>query len=676
MASTTRAKPRSRSTAYPQQLFASPGGAAAGETAAVLSPGGGDKFRVAVRLRPTSAGGTPAVDAQRSGTKWAVRPLSKGAEFTFDKVFTAADDTQRVYEDMVRPLVDGCFAGYSATVFAYGQTASGKTHTMLGSEGEPGVLRLALSEIIDKFQQVLAESGKTPNLFISFFEIYQNKLWDLVRDTDFELKVVNGGRVFLRDNKEYEPIGPVTSVHEIKDYLVHAAKARKVKATKMNANSSRSHAVFSFQLRIPISGELSKSYEVTFNFVDLAGSERLKKAGDNEQAGQINTSLFCLHQLVTALAKHNGEHLPFRDSVLTRLLQPSLEGNARVVFLCCIADEIEHAGESAQTLQFAKEAEKVKCDAKRSISAIEAKTIKFDFERRRSIAAAAVSPPPPPPPPPPPRLFIRALSNGGVTHRELRTIEALAASLRAGKYSRIVVMCGFTVNLPQLLHSPRYQRVLDGYALSSTRLVFDRSYFVEHPEPLFAFAKEFLAEERMPRASHSFIKELDRRHLLLRCFTENLDAAELTDGIPEQKLAFVNGVLSKARCLNCGGVAQLSEALSRHPAHVCPHCKGLLKPDVALYGEKLPEITPDILSDMQQCDLVIAVGVTAVFLPFSVVWDAIPHDVPCVYLGQQPPTRDLLLACTHQAVPACEWHIQGDAEAMCEILHAALADSL
>ncbi|MEE6493062.1 hypothetical protein FKM82_016715 [Ascaphus truei] len=286
--------------------------------------------------------------------------LGKDKAFTYDYVFDMDTEQVCVYQTCVSKLVEGCFQGYNATVLAYGQTGAGKTHTMgsgfdLGvSEEELGIIPRAVHHLFSTVQECTAtarERGRPePGFKISaqFLELYNEEildLFDVSRDPDSRHRKSNirihedtSGGIYVSGASTRS----VSSEGELLQLLKEGALSRTTASTQMNAQSSRSHAIFTVHLHqtrvsetCPVDAP-SLEYETLtakFHFVDLAGSERLKRTGaTGERAREgisINCGLLALGNVISALGDQSKKifHIPYRDSKLTRLLQDSLGGN-------------------------------------------------------------------------------------------------------------------------------------------------------------------------------------------------------------------------------------------------------------------------------------------------------------------------------------------------------------
>uniref|UniRef100_A0A673BMA3 Kinesin family member 21B n=1 Tax=Sphaeramia orbicularis TaxID=375764 RepID=A0A673BMA3_9TELE len=329
--------------------------------------------------------------------------LGKDKAFTYDFVFDIDSEQQNIYQSCVHKLIEGCFEGYNATVFAYGQTGSGKTYTMgTGfdvslSQQEHGIIPRAVHQLFEGIQtrrERAQETGiQAPEFKVSaqFLELYNEEILDLFdgardpesRSRKSNIKIHEDGSGSIYTTGVTSRL--VHSEEELLQCLKLGALSRTTASTQMNAQSSRSHAIFTIhvcQMRVcqqpQLNGEMNgvdsspiaqPEYETLmakFHFVDLAGSERLKRTGatgDRAREGiSINCGLLALGNVISALGDQakKGGHVPYRDSKLTRLLQDSLGGNSRTVMIACVSPSDRDFMETLNTLKYANRARNIK----------------------------------------------------------------------------------------------------------------------------------------------------------------------------------------------------------------------------------------------------------------------------------------------------------------------------
>ncbi|XP_049963604.1 kinesin-like protein KIF11-A [Schistocerca serialis cubense] len=292
--------------------------------------------------------------------------------FTFDSVFGPSSKQIDVYNCVVGPLIDEVLSGYNCTVFAYGQTGTGKTFTMLGEKGNAlsswqtdplaGVIPRAVGHLIDELRIQDVEY----TIRVSFLELYNEELFDLLSPVDDNSKIrlfedsTKKGSVIINGLEEVT----VHSKNEVFNIMDRGTTKRQTAATLMNANSSRSHTVFSITVHMREkavdSEELLKTGKL--NLVDLAGSENIGRSGAVEkrarEAGNINQSLLTLGRVITALVE-KAPHIPYRESKLTRLLQDSLGGRTKTSIIATISPASCNIEETLSTLEYANRAKNI-----------------------------------------------------------------------------------------------------------------------------------------------------------------------------------------------------------------------------------------------------------------------------------------------------------------------------
>eukprot|EP00037_Helgoeca_nana_P013739 m.126853 g.126853 ORF g.126853 m.126853 type:complete len:808 (+) comp22202_c0_seq4:73-2496(+) len=324
--------------------------------------------RVVVRCRPMSNDESVRKDTScvtmesESGTALA----TKGGEpksFTYDAVYDNNAEQRDIYDETVRPIVADVLNGFNGTIFAYGQTGTGKTWTMEGDRSSVelrGVMPNAFTHI---FTEIARTQGKKFLVRASYLEIYKEEIRDLISKAS-RLKLRQKNDTFYVDGLSS---AVVKSAEEIEEIMEIGNKNRMVGSTAMNATSSRSHAIFVVTIEcieVGVDGE-NHIRVGKLNLVDLAGSERQKKTQATkerlEEGIKINQSLLCLGNVVNALATGaKGDHIPYRNSVLTKLLKDSLGGNAKTVMIANIGPSIYNYDETVNTLRYANRAKNIK----------------------------------------------------------------------------------------------------------------------------------------------------------------------------------------------------------------------------------------------------------------------------------------------------------------------------
>lgn len=352
---------------------------------------------VSVRVRPDPGTATNSqsegewmVDGRRSLVAYRGK---EGGDYHYDNVFNTYDDNAKVYDAAAKRLVRRVMEGYHGTVFAYGMTGTGKTFSMQGTMTSPGVIPLAITDI---FSYIRETPHREFLLRVSYLEIYNEKIHDLLaapvgggiggaQQEEIKLREDSKRGVYATPLKEEIVQSPTQLLR-----VIHRGDtARRTGSTQFNSRSSRSHAVVQIVVesreRIPGSGAMQENGKrvamlpggvrvSTLSLIDLAGSERAAEDKERRTEGaHINKSLLTLGTVIAKLSGNkdkngnpmdkDGKHLPYRDSKLTRLLQPALSGNSLVSILCTIqigagltAAGSNHTGETLNTLKFAARA--------------------------------------------------------------------------------------------------------------------------------------------------------------------------------------------------------------------------------------------------------------------------------------------------------------------------------
>ncbi|CAL6019785.1 Kinesin-like_protein [Hexamita inflata] len=270
--------------------------------------------------------------------------------FAFDKI-AHPDSTQEDVFDQARSLIDSFISGYNSSIMAYGLTSSGKTYTMFSCDDDNlGIVPRATQYICDQLDSLVQQKKLSKySLSFSFVQIYNEQLSDLLNPTQ-QLKIR------ITDQPEIENMSQylIKSYQDVIQLIQHGEMNRKTSQTRYNELSSRSHVISSFFLET--NNTVSK-----LNLVDLAGSEKLSSAMQSTQGQEtkyINTSLSTLNKVIYALSEHK-QHIPYRDSVLTKLLSDSLGGNYLSLLICCVSPASSSFFETLNSLRFAERAKRV-----------------------------------------------------------------------------------------------------------------------------------------------------------------------------------------------------------------------------------------------------------------------------------------------------------------------------
>ncbi|XP_071956481.1 kinesin-like protein KIF21A isoform X3 [Antedon mediterranea] len=370
---------------------------------------------VAVRIRPQLAKEKIGMCRVCISVTPGLEQVVLGPErmFTYDSVFNMDSTQESLYNSTVHRLIEGCYEGYNATVFAYGQTGSGKTYSMgTGfeqgtTEEQQGIIPRAVRHLfmgIESRRVEAKERNEPPpefKIYAEFMELYNEEIIDLF-DTARDIEITRNKKSHIRIHEDATGgiyvVGattrPVTSEQDTLQALQAGALSRTTACTNMNAQSSRSHAIFTLHVKqqrlvkennnvengddntdktvsqtdTPDNDGLQEFETLTakFHFVDLAGSERLKRTGatgDRAKEGiSINCGLLALGNVISALGDKSKKatHVPYRDSKLTRLLQDSLGGNSRTLMIACVSPSDPDFMETLNTLRYANRARNIK----------------------------------------------------------------------------------------------------------------------------------------------------------------------------------------------------------------------------------------------------------------------------------------------------------------------------
>lgn len=296
----------------------------------------------------------------------------KDQTFGFDRVFDENTTQGDVYEATTKNLLDSVLDGYNATVFAYGATGCGKTHTITGTVQQPGVIFLTMQELFERISERTEE--KVTEVSLSYLEIYNETIRDLLVPGGSK-----AGLMLREDANQAVSVAGLSSHHpqnveEVMDMIMRGNEYRTMSPTEANATSSRSHAV----LQINVSqkdrnADVNEPHTMaTLSIIDLAGSERAsatKNRGERLIEGaNINKSLLALGSCINALCDpRKRNHVPYRNSKLTRLLKFSLGGNCKTVMIVCVSPSSQHFDETQNTLRYANRAKNIQTKVTRNV---------------------------------------------------------------------------------------------------------------------------------------------------------------------------------------------------------------------------------------------------------------------------------------------------------------------
>nr|XP_042714481.1 kinesin-1 heavy chain isoform X2 [Chrysemys picta bellii] len=281
--------------------------------------------------------------------------------YVFDHVFQSSTSQEQVYNDCAKKIVKDVLEGYNGTIFAYGQTSSGKTHTMEGTLHDPDGMGIIPRIVQDIFNYIYSmDENLEFHIKVSYFEIYLDKIRDLLDVSKTNLSV--------HEDKNRVPYVKgcterfVCSPDEVMDTIDEGKSNRHVAVTNMNEHSSRSHSIFLINVKQE-NTQTEQKLSGKLYLVDLAGSEKVSKTGAEgallDEAKNINKSLSALGNVISALAE-SSTYVPYRDSKMTRILQDSLGGNCRTTIVICCSPSSYNESETKSTLLFGQRAKTIK----------------------------------------------------------------------------------------------------------------------------------------------------------------------------------------------------------------------------------------------------------------------------------------------------------------------------
>ncbi|KAF9114712.1 kinesin-like protein Klp5 [Mortierella sp. AM989] len=322
----------------------------------------------------------------------------KDMRYAFDRVFHEDSQQQEVFENTTRHLIEGVLNGYNGTLFAYGATGCGKTHTISGTPEKPGIIFLTMQELYERIKEL--EGEKTVEVSLSYLEVYNETIRDLLAKPSSEngkpvplrLREDSSKRVTIAGLSEHHPSG----MDALMELIFMGNENRTVSPTEANATSSRSHAVLQINICQRLkTANISEDFTVaTLSLIDLAGSERAsatKNRGSRMIEGaNINKSLLALGNCINALCENKPKsHIPYRDSKLTRLLKFSLGGNCKTVMIACVSPSNQHYEETHNTLRYANRAKNIKTKVTKNTLNVDrhvSEYVQAIYELRQEIA--------------------------------------------------------------------------------------------------------------------------------------------------------------------------------------------------------------------------------------------------------------------------------------------------
>lgn len=291
------------------------------------------------------------------------RRTRKALCYRFDGIYDSHSRNEEIFEISVKPLVNSILNGYNCSVFAYGATGAGKTHTMAANENGPGITCLLMKELFNNIDEMRSEN--TFELYMSALEVYNEQVFNLLNRSD-PLKLRECLNTIVIGGLEMTKID---TVEELLELLSLSNRNRTQHPTDANAESSRSHAIFQVHIKM-MHNESGLRKHVKLSMIDLAGSERAassKCTGQRFKEGaNINKSLLALGNCICKLADGNT-HIPYRDSNLTRILKDSLGGNCQTLMIANISPSYMAYEDTYNTLKYAFRARTIQSNMKQNI---------------------------------------------------------------------------------------------------------------------------------------------------------------------------------------------------------------------------------------------------------------------------------------------------------------------
>ncbi|KAK4562593.1 hypothetical protein RGQ29_005193 [Quercus rubra] len=351
----------------------------------VVRSGSGDSISVTIRFRPLSEREYQRGDEiswYADGDKIVRNQYNPATAYAFDRVFGPHTASQEVYDVAAKPVVKAAMEGVNGTVFAYGVTSSGKTHTMHGDQSSPGVIPLAIKDVFSMIQDT---PGREFLLRVSYLEIYNEVINDLLDPTGQNLRVREDAQgTYVEGIKEEVVLSPGHAL----SFIAAGEEHRHVGSNNFNLLSSRSHTIFTLMIESSAHGdEYDGVIFSQLNLIDLAGSESSKTETTGlrrKEGSYINKSLLTLGTVIGKLSEGKASHVPYRDSKLTRLLQSSLSGHGHVSLICTVTPASSNMEETHNTLKFASRAKRVEIYASRN-KIIDEKSLIKKYQREISV---------------------------------------------------------------------------------------------------------------------------------------------------------------------------------------------------------------------------------------------------------------------------------------------------
>lgn len=382
-----------------------------------------ENIMVTVRFRPLSPREINKGDEvawYADGDNMVRNEYNLSIAYAFDKVFGPATTTRHVYDIAAQHIVSGAMQGINGTVFAYGVTSSGKTHTMHGEQKSPGIIPLAVKDVFSIIQDT---PGREFLLRVSYLEIYNEVINDLLDPTGQNLRIREDAQgTYVEGIKEEVVLSPAHALSLIASGEEH----RHVGSNNFNLVSSRSHTIFTLTIESSPSGE-NEAEEVKLsqlNLIDLAGSESSKTETTGlrrKEGSYINKSLLTLGTVIAKLTDGKATHIPYRDSKLTRLLQSSLSGHGRISLICTVTPASSNSEETHNTLKFAHRSKHIEIKASQN-KIIDEKSLIKKYQKEISSLKEELQ-----------QLRRGMMGNGGILPTDQEDLVNLKLQLEAGQ---------------------------------------------------------------------------------------------------------------------------------------------------------------------------------------------------------------------------------------------------
>ncbi|RDX75188.1 Kinesin-like protein KIN-7D, mitochondrial [Mucuna pruriens] len=510
----------------------------------------GDSISVTIRFRPLSEREYQRGDEiawYADGDKIVRNEYNPATAYAFDRVFGPHTISEEVYEVAAKPVVKAAMEGINGTVFAYGVTSSGKTHTMhmispvmslnsnfvfnnnvQGDQNSPGIIPLAIKDVFSMIQDT---PGREFLLRVSYLEIYNEVINDLLDPTGQNLRVREDAQgTYVEGIKEEVVLSPGHAL----SFIAAGEEHRHVGSNNFNLFSSRSHTIFTLMIESSAHGD---DYDgVIFsqlNLIDLAGSESSKTETTGlrrKEGSYINKSLLTLGTVIGKLSEGKASHVPYRDSKLTRLLQSSLSGHGHVSLICTVTPASSNMEETHNTLKFASRAKRVEIYASRN-KIIDEKSLIKKYQREISVL----------------KLELDQLKQGmlvGVNHEEIMTLkqkleegqvkmqsrleeeeEAKAALMsRIQRLTKLILVSSKNVIPGYLTDVPNHQRSHSVGEDDKFDALHDGMFENESQKDLSAVSSDLFHDARHKRSSSRWNEEFSPTSSTV---TESTQAGEL-----------------------------------------------------------------------------------------------------------------------------------------------------